>query len=122
MSFDIATVFYTPNQWLPTDQQQRYLEMTLAPEAVAAYELWTAEYGDDTMTIPTEVKLTTDETTEYFALAGDVLTAVTEAASKVVVGDMTEQDYRDLIAELEAGSLGQMDAIYEAAYQRYLEG
>lgn len=122
MSFDIATVFYTPNQWLPTDQQQRYLEMTLAPEAVAAYELWTAEYGDDTMTIPTEVKLTTDETTEYFALAGDVLTAVTEAASKVVVGDMTEQGYRDLIADLEAGSLGQMDAIYEAAYQRYLEG
>ena len=38
------------------------------------------------------------------------------------VGDMTEQGYRDLIADLEAGSLGQMDAIYEAAYQRYMEG
>ena len=36
--------------------------------------------------------------------------------------ELTEQGYRDLIADLEAGSLGQMDAIYEAAYQRYLEG
>ncbi len=121
MSFDIATVFYTPGQWLPTDQQQRYLEMTLAPEAVASYQLWTAEYGDDTMTIPMDVTMTTDETTEYFNLAGDVLTAVSEAASRVVVGDMSVEDYRALIAELEGGNLGEMNQIYADAYQRYLD-
>ena len=121
LSFDIASVYYTPGQWLPVDQQERYLELTLAPEAVEAYQLWTEAYGDDSMTIPTECTLTTDETMDYFSLVGDVLTAVTEAASKLVVGEMTEQDYRDLIAELTEGNLGEMNAIYETAYQRYLD-
>lgn len=121
LSFDIAAVYYTPAQWLPVDQQERYLELTLAPEAVASYQLWTAEYGDDTMTIPTDVTLTPDESLEFNNLAGDVLTAVTEAASKVVVGSMTVDDYRSLITDLDASGLGQMDEIYATAYQRYLD-
>ena len=120
LSMDIALVYYTPSQWLPTDQQQRYLELTLAPEAVAAYQLWTEAYGDDTMCLPTDCTLDADEMMEYFTLASDVLTAVTENAARVVIGEITEADYRNLIDDLEAGSLGQMDEIYEGAYARYL--
>ena len=122
LSMDIALVYYTPAQWLPCDQQARYLELTLAPEAVAAYQLWTEAYGDDTMCIPTDVTLTTDEMGEYFSLASDVLTSVTENAARVVIGEITEADYRKLIEDLESSSLGRMDDIYEAAYARYLEG
>ncbi len=46
MSFDIANVYYTCAQWLPTDQQQQFLDLQYCPEATAAYQLWTEEYGD----------------------------------------------------------------------------
>ena len=121
MSFDIANVYYTPAQWLPTDQQQQFLDLQYCPEATAAYQLWTEEYGDDSMLIPSACTLDAEEMTEYFNLAGDVLTAFTEAASRVVTGDLTEADYRQTIADLESSGLGRMDDIYAGAYARYLE-
>ncbi len=36
-------------------------------------------------------------------------------------GDLTEDDYRQTIANLESSGLGQMDEIYAGAYARYLE-
>lgn len=121
MSFDIANVYYTPAQWLPTDQQQQFLDLQYCPESTAAYQLWTEEYGDDSMLIPSACTLDAEEMTEYFNLAGDVLTAFTEAASRVVTGDLTEADYRQTIADLESSGLGRMDDIYAGAYARYLE-
>ena len=121
MSFDIANVYYTCAQWLPTDQQQQFLDLQYCPEATAAYQLWTEEYGDNSMLIPSACTLDAEEMTEYFNLAGDVLTAFTEAASRVVTGDLTEDDYRQTIANLESSGLGQMDEIYAGAYARYLE-
>ncbi len=121
MSFDIANVYYTAAQWLPTDQQQQFLDLQYCPEATAAYQLWTEEYGDDTMTIPSGCTLDAEEMTEYFNLAGDVLTAVTEAASRVVTGTITEDDYRKTISDLESSGLGRMDEIYAGAYARYME-
>ncbi len=121
MSFDIANVFYTPAQWLPTDQQQQFLDLQYCPEATAAYQLWTEEYGDDSMTIPSACTLDTEEMTEYVNLASDVLTAVTEAASRVVTGDLTEDDYRKTISDLESSGLGRMDDIYAGAYARYMD-
>lgn len=121
MSFDIANVFYTAAQWLPTDQQQQFLDLQYCPEATAAYQLWTEEYGDNSMLIPSACTLDAEEMTEYFNLAGDVLTAFTEAASRVVTGDLTEDDYRQTIANLESSGLGRMDEIYAGAYARYME-
>lgn len=122
LSMDIALVYYTPAQWLPSDQQERYLELTLSPEAVDAYKLWTAEYGDDTMTIPSDCTLTAEEMTEYFNLAGDVLTSFTEAASRVVTGDMSEDDYRKTVEDLGPSGLDRMTEIYQGAYDRYMAG
>ena len=73
------------------------------------------------MCLPTDCTLTSDEMMEYFTLASDVLTAVTEHAARVVIGEETEADYRALIDSLEASSLGRMDEIYAEAYARYLE-
>ena len=122
LSQDIALVYYTPAQWLPTDQQERFLELTLSPEAVDAYQLWTAEYGDDTMTIPSDCTLTAEEMTEYFNLASDVLTSFTEAASRVVTGDLSEDDYRQVIKENGPAGLDRMTEIYQGAYDRYMAG
>ena len=122
LSMDIALVYYTPAQWLPTDQQARYLELTLAPEAVEAYQLWTAEYGDDTMCIPSDCTMDADDMTEYFTLASDVLTAVTEAASRVVIGELTKDDYLKVIEDCRASGLGRMDEIYQDTYDAYMAG
>ena len=73
------------------------------------------------MLIPSACTLDAEEMTEYFNLAGNVLTAFTEAASRVVTGDLTEADYRQTIADLESSGLGRMDDIYAGAYARYLE-
>ena len=122
LSMDIALVYYTPAQWLPSDQQERYLELTLAPEAVEAYQLWTEAYGDDTMTIPTDCTLTAEEMTEFFTLASDVQTSFTEAASRVVTGDLSEADYRQVIADNGPAGLDRMTEIYQGAYDRYMAG
>lgn len=122
LSMDIALVYYTPAQWLPTDQQERYLELTLAPEAVEAYELWTEAYGDDTMCIPSDCTLDADDMTEFYSLASDVLTAVTEAASRVVIGDLSEEDYRQVIEDCRASGLDRMDEIYQNTYDQYIAG
>lgn len=121
MSFDIANVYYTCAQWLPTDQQQQFLDLQYCPEATAAYQLWTEEYGDNSMLIPSACTLDAEEMTEYFNLAGDVLTAFTEAASRVVTGDLTEDDYRKTISDLESAGLGRMDDIYAGVYARYMD-
>lgn len=121
MSFDIANVYYTCAQWLPTDQQQQFLDLQYCPEATAAYQLWTEEYGDTSMLIPSACTLDAEEMTEYFNLAGDVLTAFTEAASRVVTGDLTEDDYRKTISDLESAGLGRMDDIYAGVYARYMD-
>ena len=47
--------------------------------------------------------------------------APAEAASRVVTGDLTEDDYRQTIANLESSGLGRMDEIYAGAYARYME-
>ena len=39
----------------------------------------------------------------------------------MVTGDLTEDDYRQTIANLESSGLGRMDEIYSGAYARYTE-
>lgn len=60
--------------------------------------------------------------TEFFTLASDVLTSFTEAASRVVTGDLTEKDYRQIIADNGPAGLDRMTEIYQGAYDRYLAG
>ena len=49
-------------------------------------------------------------------------TSFTEAASRVVTGDLSEADYRQVIADNGPAGLSRMTEIYQGAYDRYMAG
>ena len=119
-SLSTATFWYTAAQWLPTAQQTHYLELLYCKESMEACNYWTEAYGDTAMLLPSGCTLTPEETTEFSNLASDVLTLFTENASRVVIGDLTEDGYRDIIEQANGMGLARMTEIYQAAYDRYL--
>lgn len=68
------------------------------------------------------VKLTTEETTQYNALATDVTTTIAENASKFIMGDLPLEDWDSFIDSLYDMGLSEMTEIYQAAYDRSIDG
>lgn len=64
------------------------------------------------------VKLTTEETTQYNALATDVTTTIAENASKFIMGDLPMEDWNNFVDSLYDMGLNEMTEIYQAAYDR----
>ena len=64
------------------------------------------------------VKLTTEETTRYNALATDVTTTIAENASKFIIGDLPLEDWDAFIESMYDLGLDEMTEIYQAAYDR----
>lgn len=120
-NFDQANIVYTPAQWLPTDQQQVFLDMQYSPEAAEAYQLWTAEYGDDSMALPESVSMAAQGNEEFFSKAGDIITLFSEACAQFVVGELDEAGYRAVIeTAYSSAGLDRMTEIQQAAYDDYL--
>ena len=117
----VCKAFYT-GMWLPTEAVKRALELNSTEKGMAAVELWTEGAGDTAMNIPNGVSLGTEEQTEFANLAGDIQTAVTEAAYKVVTneGGYTIDDYRALLEEMQGTGLARMDELYQEAYDAFM--
>ena len=113
----LTRAFYT-GMWLPGEGVYRTVELSNTDRALDAIDLWTSTAGDKSMNLPNTVILTQDENSEFNAYAGDVLTAITEKASSVVVGDISIDDFRDLLKQLGTGGLDRMTEIYQGAYDR----
>ena len=113
----LTRAFYT-GMWLPSEGMYRTVELSNTDRALDAIDLWTSSAGDKEMALPNGVYLTQEENSEFNAYAGDVLTSITEKASSVVVGDISIDDFRDLLKQLGAGGLDRMTEIYQGAYDR----
>ena len=117
---NLSRAFYT-GMWLCGEGMYRTVELNNDEVALAAIDLWTENAGDKTLLLPADVQLDYDETLEFNTLAGDVLTAFTENTVKVVVGDITLDEYKDLIETLNGTGLARMTELYQGAFDRYLE-
>ena len=95
--------------------------MAYDDQTLEAYHLWTNAYdGDDSMSIPMDCRLNSEESSEVFTLMADCLTLFSENAAKVILGDLDEAGYRDVIATANDQGLTRITEIYQQAYDRYL--
>lgn len=79
------------------------------------YDTWLSNISGEYIV---NVKLTTEETTQYNALATDVTTTIAENASKFIMGDLPLEDWSSFIDSLYDMGLNEMTEIYQAAYDR----
>lgn len=119
-SINNALLYYGGQQWMPTCADVEFYELIGAKESIDGIKYWTEAYGDKSMKLPSAVALSAEETSEFYSLASDVLTLFSEAAVKVITGDMTEDDYRAAIEDANGMGLTRMTEMYQAAYDAYL--
>ena len=86
-----------------------------------AMELWT-ETSDDLYTLPTQVELTTDESSEFSEIWSDLSTYANTEVFKFVMGEYNfDEDWDSFIDQLKDMGLEDGVAIYQDAYDRYCE-
>ena len=116
-----AAYVYLTDAWMPTRQLEDVFNMAYSEETLAAYDVWTGAYsGDDSMALPMDFQLNGDEMTEVFTLMSDCLTLFSENAAKVILGDLDEAGFRDVINAANGEGLDRITEIYQTAYDRYL--
>lgn len=116
-----ASYVYLTDAWMPTRQLEDVFEMAFTQEVLDAYDLWTnADGGDDSMTIPMDCQLNADEMSEVFTLMADCLTLFSENAAKVILGDLDEAGFRQVIEQANAQGLDRITEIYQGAFDRYM--
>ena len=88
-----------------------------------AFDVWSANYGENVNQYPTDAKLTTEESTTYASLYTGIETYQDEMVSKFIVGseDVTDDAVWDSFVESLIG-MGVEDCveIKQASYERYL--
>lgn len=116
-----ASYVYLTDAWMPTRQLEEVFNMAYTDEVLNAYDTWTnADPGDDSMTIPMDCQLNSDEMSEVFTLMSDCLTLFSENAAKVILGDLDEAGFRQVIEDANGQGLDRITEIYQGAYDRYM--
>lgn len=88
---------------------------------LAAMDLWT-ETSDDLYTLPTQVELTQDESSEFSEIWSDLSTYANTEVFKFVMGEYNfDDDWDNFIDQLKDMGLEDGVAIYQDAYDRYCE-
>lgn len=86
-----------------------------------AMELWT-ETSDDLYTLPTQVELTYEESDEFNGIWSDLSTYANTEVFKFVMGEYNfDEDWDKFIDQLKDMGLEDGVAIYQDAYDRYVE-
>ena len=86
----------------------------------AAQEYWT-ENTDGSMAVPT-LSLTTEESEVLATYGTDLTTYAAETLPRFIMGELNmEADWDAYVSTLEDMSIGEITAVYQAAYDRYLK-
>ena len=86
-----------------------------------AMDLWT-ETSDDLYTLPTQVELTADESSEFSEIWSDLATYANTEVFKFVMGEYNfDSDWDNFVDQLKDMGLEDGVAIYQDAYDRYCE-
>jgi putative aldouronate transport system substrate-binding protein len=86
----------------------------------ASVDYWTPEATDIT-SIPGGVSLTADESSQVANILGDVLTYAGTMVTKYIMGDENIANFQEFTNTMESMNVKDAVAIYQTAYDRYLE-
>lgn len=122
-NFTVAEVMYA-TVYLPGILDLRRDFYNLTDVGFDALELF-ASQNTGLNCIPSNITsyLTTDESAEYAATSSDVETYIGSEILSFITGDkeLTEESYQTFVDNCLSMGLDKMDAIYQSAYDRYLE-
>lgn len=115
-----AEVRYLVSNWMPTVQTQAMYNLKNSVKEIReAADLWTANSGDDSMTIPDGVCLNEEENDTVNRLSTDVLTLFSERAGMYVMGNIDEAAFKSGVEQAMNTGLTEITEAYQAAYDRY---
>lgn len=115
-----ATTYYTP-ACVATLQDYDRVFGAYSEANLAAMDLWTATQ-DDLYTMPANVELNYDETNDYNEKWTDISTYASTEVFKFVMGEYNfDSDWDNFIDQLISMGLEECIAIYQGAYDRYVE-
>jgi putative aldouronate transport system substrate-binding protein len=115
-----ATTYYTI-ACVATLQDYDRIFSAYSEANLNAMDLWTAT-SDDLYTLPSQVELDSDESTEYSDKWSDISTYASTEVFKFVMGEYNfDSDWDAFVAQLEDMGLNDCIALYQDAYDRYVE-
>lgn len=88
-----------------------------------AFDVWSANYGENVNQYPSDAKLTADESTTYSALYVDIETYQDEMVSKFIIGTEDISDnaaWNSFVTNITEMGVEDCVAIKQASYERYL--
>lgn len=115
-----ATTYYTL-ACVPTLQDYDRIFSAYSQANLDAMDLWT-ETSDDLYTIPAQVELSYDESTEYGDVWSDISTYASTEVFKFVMGEYNfDSDWDAFIEKIKSMGIQDCIDIYQDAYDRYEE-
>lgn len=87
------------------------------PESTAAHKKWAT--GDTSLCLP-NLTLSSSESKDYAKIMTDVKTAIVENFTKFVIGTRPVSEVPDLVKQCKDMGIDQANALYQAAYDRYM--
>ncbi|MGI6578093.1 MAG: hypothetical protein ACOX1Q_08800 [Eubacteriales bacterium] len=107
----------SPNQVMLYDWERELLP-NMYPQALAAPNIWDANYQDK-RTLPSMMSISTEESQEYAAIMGDIDTLLSESIVPFIIGSKSLDEYDDFVNMLKALRIEDAIAIQQAALDRY---
>lgn len=87
---------------------------------LSSAELWCSNISGENQ-LPTYMAMTTEESEEFSAVAGDLITYVSENLSKLMLGELNlEEDLDTFISTIKDMGMDQLLELQQATYERYL--
>lgn len=83
-------------------------------------QLYWTENSDGSMAVPT-LSLTTEESDVLATYGTDITTYASEKLPKFIMGEISMDEWDAYVADLENMNIGEITAVYQAAYDRYLK-
>ena len=121
LSLNFAKSYYA-KVFMPSYTMERNAELKYNSQEELDAALEWASHRDTTWILPTNLEFTDAEKDTINMAASDLSTLFAENMSKVITGDITIEQYQDVIGQAESMGLTDCVAAYAAAYDRYLAG
>lgn len=118
ISSNMARLQYVAESWPTIVDQSRDLKAGMTDNGVMSMEIWDYNWVDS-LTMPT-LALTAEEAEDYAAKMSDITTRIDESIVRFIIGEKSMDEWDGFVEELRLMGLDEAQAIYQAAYDRYL--
>lgn len=119
--FQIARIMYCVNGAVSFGDPTIVRDFVYSDEIIACTAIWEAPYGSSDSSISSSVTMTTDESERFYGTYTDIGTYAQTEILRFVTGDRPIGEWGDFVNTCREIGIDDCTAIYQQAYDRYLE-